>query len=59
MGKFPLKENQGKIDRIKEGPLSGYSIRLDGSNYLSLDNASTGALNIYGEKQGVTVMAWV
>jgi hypothetical protein len=59
MGKFPLKENHGKIDRMEEGPLSGYSIRLDGSNYLSLDNASTGALNIYGEKQGVTIMAWV
>lgn len=59
LGKFPLKEGKGKIDRINEGPLSGYSVQLDGTTYLSLDNTSTGALNIFGEKQGVTVVAWV
>ena len=59
LGKFPLKESNGKIERIEEGPLSGYSIRLEGTKYLSLDNASTGALNIHGERQGITVLAWV
>lgn len=58
-GKFPLKECQGKVPRVQEGPLSGYSIRLDGTNYLSLDNKTIGALNIYGKNQGVTVLAWV
>ncbi|NJK95702.1 MAG: LamG domain-containing protein [Bacteroidales bacterium] len=58
-GDFPLKENNGPIERIKEGPLSGYSIKLDGTNFLSLPNTATGALNIYGENQGITVIAWV
>jgi hypothetical protein len=58
-GTFPLKECNGKVPRVPEGPLSGYSIQLDGSNYLTLDNKSTGALNIYGKNQGLTVLAWV
>lgn len=58
-GNFPLTEQNGEIERVNEGPVSGYSIRLDGSNYLSLPNSETGALNIYGEDQGVTVIAWV
>ena len=49
----------GKVERIKEGPLSGYSIKLDGSNYLRLGNVITGRLNIYGEKKEVTVIAWI
>jgi hypothetical protein len=59
LGTFPLKECNGKVPRVPEGPLSGFSIQLDGSNYLTLDNKSTGALNIYGKDQGVTVLAWV
>ena len=35
LGTFPLKESNGIIDRINEGPLSGYSLVLDGTNYLS------------------------
>lgn len=56
---FPLMEGNGKIERIGEGPVSGYSIKLDGSNYLSLTNDKTGELNIYGDDGEVTVMAWV
>lgn len=59
MGDFPLKEQNGPVERLKEGPLSGYSIKLDGTKFLSLSNAATGALNIFGENQGVTVIAWV
>ena len=35
---FPLKEANGIIERLDEGPLSGYSIKLEGENYLSLEN---------------------
>lgn len=59
LGDFPLNENNGPIERIEEGPLSGYSIKLDGAKYLNLPNAETGVLNIYGENSGVTVLAWV
>jgi hypothetical protein len=59
LGNFPLKEGNGKVSRVAEGPISGYSLQLDGSKYLSLDNRSTGSLNIYGANQGVTVMAWI
>lgn len=58
-GAFPLREISGKIERVKEGPLSGYSVRLDGTNYLSLPHSETEALNIHGMNRGVTVMAWV
>jgi hypothetical protein len=58
-GKFPLAEHKGTVPRAEEGPLSGYSAVFRDSAYLSLPNSKTGALNIYGKNQGVTVMAWV
>ncbi|MCB0852973.1 MAG: LamG domain-containing protein, partial [Bacteroidetes bacterium] len=57
--KYALKEGNGRIERENEGPLSGYSIKLDGSNFLSLPNSKTKTLNIHGIDQGVTVIAWV
>lgn len=59
MGKFPLKEENGKLPRIDEGPLSGYSAKFGNKAFLKLKNEKTGALNIFGENQGVTVIAWV
>ncbi len=58
-GQFPLKENNGKIERIKEGPVSGYSIKLNGESYLNLSHAESGDLNIFGENKGLTVIAWI
>ncbi len=58
-GKFPLKESYGKITRINEGPLSGYSILLDGNTYLSLSHSQTGQLNIFGDSSEVTLIAWI
>ncbi|MCK3686040.1 LamG domain-containing protein [Maribellus sp. YY47] len=58
-GKFLLAEGNGPVERIAEGPVSGYSIQLDGDNFLRLSNAKTAELNIYGKNQGVTVVAWV
>lgn len=58
-GAFPLKESKGRIVRIKEGPLSGWSAKMDGTNYFNLPNSETGDLNIYGNGIGVTVLAWV
>jgi len=56
---FPLAETGGPVPRYSEGPLSGYSAGFGQGAYLSLPNARTGALNIHGPKQGVTVVAWV
>ena len=56
---FPLKEQNGTLPRVSEGPLSGYSTLFGNKAFLSLPNAELGKLNIYGKKQGVTVMAWV
>ncbi len=58
-GKFPLAEMDGTIPRLNEGPLSGYSAQFGSGAYLSLSSTQTDALNIYGPKQGVTVLAWV
>lgn len=59
LGKFPLHEVDGKIERVAEGPLSGYSALFTGKSFLRLLNNQTGALNIHGKNQGVTVMGWV
>jgi len=59
LAKFPLKEQNGTLPRIEEGPLSGYSAQFGNKAFLSIENEKTGALNIYGENQGVTVIAWV
>lgn len=58
-GTFPLKEGNGMIERAGEGPVSGYSIKLDGDNYLTLSNELTADLNIYGKDQEITVVAYV
>lgn len=54
---FTLKSDSIYPKIVKEGPLSGQSILFDGSNYLSIPYAQTGALNIH--TQAVTVVAWV
>lgn len=58
-GRFSLKEGNGEIQRINEGPVSGYSLILDGSNFLSLPHSNAGKLNINGRENEVTVIAWV
>jgi hypothetical protein len=58
-GEFPLKESGGKVLRISEGPLSGYSVLLDGTNFLTLSHSQTGPLNIYGDRSEVTLIAWI
>ena len=59
LGNFPLKEQNGTLPRINEGPLSDYSAQFGNKAFLSLVNSKTGELNIFGEGQGVTVIAWV
>ncbi len=55
--KSELKEQGSTIPRVPTGPLSGYSIQLNGSNYLSIPYDETGQLNITNNT--VTVIAWV
>ncbi len=57
--RYPLKEGNGEIERINEGPVSGYSIKLDGTNFLSLPNSKTRELNIHGQNKGLSVIAWI
>lgn len=57
--KFPLTEANGKVQRVHEGPLSGYSALFEGNNFMSLPNEMTGKLNIHGKNHGVTVVAWI
>ncbi len=59
LGDFPLAEANGKIGRTDEGPISGYAAKLDSGNFFMLPWEETGALNIYGKDQGVTVISWV
>lgn len=56
---FPLREQVGRLPRVSEGPLSGYSTLFTADAYLSLPHSETGKLNIFGKKQGVTLVAYV
>jgi Concanavalin A-like lectin/glucanases superfamily len=58
-GSFSLVEQNGQLPRVNEGPLSGYSSLFGNKAFLSLPNAETGKLNIHGQNQGLTVIAWV
>ena len=57
--KFPLKEYNGTIPRIDDGPLSGYSAQFGNKAFLSLAGKRTAELNIFGKNQEVTVLAWI
>lgn len=46
-----------EIQIINEGPVSGYSISLEGDNYLYIPYEETGRLNV--RTNNVTVIAWV
>lgn len=59
LGPYELSEMDGQIERMDEGPLSGYSAKFGNGAYLSLHNNQTGLLNIHGAGQGVTMAAWV
>lgn len=56
---FSLEEQGRPIERVQEGPISGYSAYLQDSAFFSIPHAKTGRLNLHGTGQGVTVMAWV
>jgi hypothetical protein len=56
---FALKEMAGPLPRLNDGPLSGYSVLFDGRSYLSLAHSEIGDLNMFGKKQGITVLAWI
>ncbi|MGB3585931.1 MAG: LamG-like jellyroll fold domain-containing protein [Tunicatimonas sp.] len=56
---FQLRETHGTLPRLSEGPLSGYSALFEGKAFLSLPHKEIGRLNIHGEDQGITVVAWV
>lgn len=56
---YALKEMNGSIARISDGPLSGYSAEFNGNGYLSLAHEETGSLNIFGKNQAITVVAWI
>jgi hypothetical protein len=59
LGAYALSEMDGQIERMGEGPLSGYSAKFGHGAYLLLKNDQTGLLNIHGRQQGVSVLAWV
>jgi Concanavalin A-like lectin/glucanases superfamily len=56
---YTLVEQNGQLTRVNDGPLSGYSTLFGNGSFLSLANANTQQLNIYGQNQGITVVAWV
>ncbi|GAA4429650.1 hypothetical protein [Bremerella cremea] len=58
-GTYPLQEVNGPIPRADEGPYSGHSLQLNGKQYLELDYAKTGKLNISGPKAHVSMFAVV
>ncbi|PQO27082.1 hypothetical protein [Blastopirellula marina] len=58
-GEYPLSEVNGPIARADGGPYSGYSMQLNGKQYLQLDYEKTGKLNISGPDAQVSMFAVV
>jgi len=56
---YPLSEVNGPIPRVEGGPYSGYSMELNGTNYLELAHEQLGALNISGPTAQVSMFAVV
>lgn len=59
IGEFPLAEQNGTLPRVNEGPLSGYSTQFGNNAYLMLPNKECKELNLQGEGQSITLVAWV
>ncbi len=55
----PLIEVGGRIPRVAGGPFSGYSVELNGSQYLKIPYAETRDLNISGPHAQVSMFAVV
>lgn len=59
MRNFQLREFTSHVDRIADGPISGFSGSFKNGAFLSLPNEETAELNIYGNNREVTVLAWI
>lgn len=59
MGNFQLKEYGANIDRVDDGPISGFSAHFKNNAYLSLPNNETFNLNVNGLNKEITVLAWI
>lgn len=57
--RYPLQEVNGPIVRVAGGVYSGFSARLNGSQYFRLSYAETGELNISGPRAQVSMFAVV
>lgn len=57
-GDYPLAEALSAVSVVEDGPFSGRSISLSGSNYLKLLSEDTGDLHIGPRGDEVTVVAW-
>ena len=55
----PLQEVGGPVPRVPGGPFSGFSAKLDGSQYLKIPYAETKDLNISGPRAQVSMFAVV
>lgn len=58
-GEYPLSEVNGPIPRSDGGPYSGFSMDLNGKQYLQLPYEETGKLNISGPEAQVSMFAVV
>jgi hypothetical protein len=57
--KHGLREVNGPIPRVDEGPYSGYAAALDGTRYFRIPYEETGSLNICGPEAQVSMFAVV
>lgn len=58
-GRYAYELKGDGVQILQEGPVSGYSVRLEEGQYLSVPRADCPGLNIHGKKAQITVLAWV
>lgn len=60
-GPYPyrLKEMEGPFEKLRDGALGEYSVRLTEGKWFKAPRADSAALDIHGKKAEVTLLAWV
>jgi len=58
-GDHRLREMKGPVQRVEGGVFGRHAAKIERGQWLMMDRAQLGALNIHGKDAAVTVAAWV
>jgi hypothetical protein len=56
---YPLREQFGKISRVRDGVWGPYSARIEPRQWLSIERGDCPALDVHGAGARYTILAWI